>query len=244
MAVWPARIAAARPLAARLASRLLGDAQLAAFEADGFVTLQMPLDALAGATLSREAREMREYDEYFDQPFKAMLKRGTRSDEICFASAEDLRPRFPTLASALDVLGCLASELNARLRTADAGTLLAPEGCQFACYSQGARYKAHRDTYVNADGSRVNEREVTLICYLNDGWDVAADGGALRIYPDAPRDADEDEREGGRRGRHVDVTPALGHIVVFRSRLLHEVMPNTSAGKRRCAMTMWTCNMV
>ena len=123
----------------------------------------------------------------------------------------------------------------------DAGTLLAPDACQLASYPPTARYKAHRDAATAADGERVNERQVTLIAYLNDGWDVEAEGGALRLYPDAPPAADTDEALP--RGRHVDVPPEVGTVLLFRSQLLHEVRPNRSGGRRRCALTMWTCNM-
>ena len=38
--------------------------------------------------------------------------------------------------------------------------------------------------------------QVTLICYLNAEWDVSVDGGALRIYPEAPTSSDNDETSG------------------------------------------------
>ena len=37
---------------------------------------------------------------------------------------------------------------------------------------------------------RFNDRVLTLIFYLNDGWEVA-DGGELRIHPNLPHASDE-----------------------------------------------------
>lgn len=70
--------------------------------------------------------------------------------------------------------------------------------------------------------------------YLNDlDWELDRDGGALRGYIGA----EDDDEEGVTARVVVDVCPAGGTLVIFRSKkLLHEVMP---AHRRRWALSMW-----
>jgi hypothetical protein len=71
-------------------------------------------------------------------------------------------------------------------------------------------------------GSRVGDRAVTAIMYLNRNWE-AADGGCLRMYR-------EDQP-------FVDIQPSAGRLVIFDSRRMeHEVMPTR---RQRWALSSW-----
>jgi hypothetical protein len=248
----PATVRAVSPLAARLAAYSLTDAALADFEADGFTQLQLPLSPSHAAELTLEASRMFGFGQCHLATTGSVGERrtGARSDQIVFLSAAEAVKSLPALAAVIDVLSCLAAELNARSTSSDGGTLLVPDVCQFASYGPGGRYKPHRDVYLESNGERINDRSVTLIHYLNDGW-AAEDGAELRLHPDATEADDEKllrkweggHAGGGKAGRYVDVVPQAGRIIVFRSGLLHEVLPNLNSERRRCAVTLWACNV-
>ncbi|MGK2857945.1 MAG: 2OG-Fe(II) oxygenase [Thermoanaerobaculia bacterium] len=87
---------------------------------------------------------------------------------------------------------------------------------QFAVYGPGAFYKTHVDRFETAD-----ERMISCTLYLNDAWRLE-DGGALRLHV-----------EGG----PVDVLPAAGTMVVFRSDSVpHEVLVSM---RERYSLTGW-----
>ena len=111
------------------------------------------------------------------------------------------------------------------------------EDLQFACYLPGGFYKAH------SDAQEVQSRRLlTAIYYLNRDW-RAADGGRLRLHD--------------RLGETIDIDPVADRVVLFDSRLEHEVLPvnrlsatqaNRRGGKAkpkgrepppRCAVTQW-----
>lgn len=86
-----------------------------------------------------------------------------------------------------------------------------------ACYAPGAGYRRHLDRIKGTDA-----RVLTLIAYLNPGWNQT-DGGQLKLYlPD---------------GNSVDVMPAAGTLVAFLSgEYWHEVLPGC---RERWAITGW-----
>jgi SM-20-related protein len=87
----------------------------------------------------------------------------------------------------------------------------------WALYPPGTRYARHVDQPRGRDA-----RVVSLVLYLNDGWSEA-DGGALRLHPDA--------------AGPIDVLPRGGTLVAFPSEgLAHEVLV---ARRERLALTGW-----
>ena len=185
-----------------------------------------------------------------------------RDDTACWLTAAAAARTLPALSSAVTLLACLAHELNERGNIREVGLapqrgrlLRTPAACMFASYSGlGARYKPHRDNAlrephtIHGDEPLLNDRAVTLIIYLNDpaGWSEDA-GGHLRIHPEAMQSDDEalfasgwegGPSSGGVAGHFVDVLPVVGTCVIFRSELLHEVMP-TVDGRMRLALSMW-----
>jgi SM-20-related protein len=138
------------------------------------------------------------------------LKNGfVRTDEICWitgATAEG--------AQWIDWAGGLQTYLNRRFFLG----LFSFES-HFSHYAPGDYYKRHYDAF-RGEANRV----LSLVVYLNPGWQ-AADGGELVLYRD---DAD---REGTR------VVPLLGTIVTFLSEEFpHEVLP---ARRDRHAVAGW-----
>lgn len=83
-------------------------------------------------------------------------------------------------------------------------------------YPVGSYYQRHLDQFKKDD-----HRKLSIICYLNEGWEPAH-GGQLRIYlPEGPK----------------DILPVAGRLVCFRSDLLeHEVLP---ALRERFSLTGW-----
>ena len=91
---------------------------------------------------------------------------------------------------------------------------------KYAHYPCGGRYQRH------VDGMNVGtvSREYSFLLYLNEDW-RASDGGWLRAF------------DLGGDGGHVDVAPAAGTLVVFKSDVVpHEVRPTTA---RRLAVVGW-----
>jgi len=101
-----------------------------------------------------------------------------------------------------------------------------PPLLQLAAYSSrnGARYSPHLD---NPGWEAHNRRELTILLYLNVGWDADRCGGCLRLHP-----------EEGDPAPPVDVAPLGGRLVIFPSRTQrHEVLPCTES--ERLALTLW-----
>lgn len=88
--------------------------------------------------------------------------------------------------------------------------------CHFAQYPEGSFYKAHKDSFKEAD-----RRTITLITYLNENWQEG-DGGELRLY----------------LGNEIlDIKPYGGTVIGFRSsEILHEVL---MSNKERLSLTGW-----
>ena len=86
----------------------------------------------------------------------------------------------------------------------------------FTIYPAGSYYKRHLDQFKKDD-----HRKLSVICYLNKGWEEQH-GGQLRMhFSDRP----------------IDVLPLSGRLVCFRSdQIEHEVLPAT---KERLSLTGW-----
>jgi len=86
----------------------------------------------------------------------------------------------------------------------------------FTIYPAGSYYKRHLDQFKKDD-----HRKLSVICYLNKGWEEQH-GGQLRMHLS---------------DRPIDVLPLSGRLVCFRSdQIEHEVLPAT---KERLSLTGW-----
>lgn len=94
----------------------------------------------------------------------------------------------------------------------------------FAHYRPGDFYKKHVDAFRPDGSERGARRVLSLVTYLNPGWQLA-DGGELAIYDDQ-----------GLQVVHT-VLPAYGTVVVFLSaEVPHEVLP---AARDRYSIAGW-----
>lgn len=112
----------------------------------------------------------------------------------------------------LELMDALRQALNRRLLLG-----LVDMECHFALYPPGTFYRRHLDRFRDDD-----LRTLSLIVYLNEGWQ-AADGGALRLY--LPE------------GDFTDILPQAGTLACFLSaEFPHEVLPAT---RERLSLTAW-----
>ncbi|KAI8621142.1 2OG-Fe(II) oxygenase superfamily-domain-containing protein [Chytriomyces sp. MP71] len=85
-------------------------------------------------------------------------------------------------------------------------------------FGNGGCFPIHTDT-----ASHLDKRIITAVCYLNDQYNQAKDGGQLRLYP-FPRPP-------------VVVAPLFNRVVLFSSsQMLHRVLPSTID---RLCFTIW-----
>lgn len=138
-------------------------------------------------------------------------KEGVQSMELAGDELEDAPLLLHYTAA---VVRTLPAIINHYFGSADAGGSLissASYGTKLAITKGGgARYPKHVDNVGLPD-----LRKLTVILYLNSGWDTAVQGGELRLW--------------GNHGSVEDVSPSGGTLVVFWSdQVVHEVLPNSS----------------
>lgn len=141
------------------------------------------------------------------------LRPEIRSDHILWLDEDRLTPLQQQYWDRIEALRqALNRHFLLGLRTFEA---------HLAVYPAGAFYKRHLDRFRSTPA-----RTISCLLYLNEDW-TADDGGQLRIYETAP----------GGTETHVDVLPAAGTFVCFRSDTVeHEVLP---ARRRRYSLTGW-----
>ena len=193
---------------------------------DGYAVVDGFLDPAACVAARREAETL-DGRGLLEQTIQAMAD--TRDDRIKWVTSDGLRDwGCPVLARVAAFQRGLAAAINGTGRWRE--TLTVPESSMLACYGAGGRYKYHRDNSWH-DGSPTNARALTAIAYLNPGWDVGRDGGALNIY-----DENEHTDNADRRTTAAVVAPEAGRVVVFDSFRGHEVC---RAKRDRFALTFW-----
>ena len=98
------------------------------------------------------------------------------------------------------------------------------------CSAQTASYDAQRQArysphYDNNPWEKHNRREITLLLYLNVGWDPVEQGGHLRVHP--PDGSPP-----------VDIAPVAGRLAIFHAaKTKHEVL--LCLRGERVAVTLW-----
>eukprot|EP00434_Breviolum_minutum_P016502 symbB.v1.2.014546.t1/scaffold1066.1/size140347/10 len=202
--------------------------------------------------------EMSKLDNGWNLHPAPQLTPGQRGDRIVWVDEELAAERYgaPHVASSIASLKALAHVLNPALSelhrscaaAADPLHLLQPKEpasedavltvspkAQLASYSHGGGYICHQDNrFRPTHGTRLNSRELTAILYGNDhSWDFQRDGGALRIFLNSE---DLQEAPDPAEYPNMEVNPAVGTLVIFFSRLWHEVLPSERV---RRALTLW-----
>ncbi len=150
-------------------------------------------------------------------------------------SALPLPPPLLDLTRAID-------RLRVELSAATGRALVDAIELQLLRYPPGGHYRRHVDTSKtpsgratgqgNAEGGMRLRRSVSLLVYLTDDtWDVARDGGELRIFDTAAAGDDGPAL--------ADVAPAPGTLVLFDSATVpHGVLPTR---RERLALVGWLC---
>lgn len=168
-------------------------------------------------------------------------------------------PALRSLCSCLAELpGALAARAARQPDAIEAPPLRIVAHFMAATYGHGAHYVPHLDMYSNGSRGFMNNRLLTVICYLND-W-RPGDGGELRVF--GARAASPSERFAGpgaalpkllgisadhsestaatahEEEAYVDIPPVMGRIVAFRSRTVwHAIRPSRCSA--RWALTLW-----
>lgn len=89
--------------------------------------------------------------------------------------------------------------------------------CHYAIYEAGDFYRKHRDTFQNN-----NRRKISSVYYMNPNW-LSEHGGELVLY--------------GEDGSTLQrIAPLFNRLVLFDSRIEHEVLPTALA---RYSITGW-----
>lgn len=113
------------------------------------------------------------------------------------------------------------------------GRLAVPPLIQLGYFppDNSAAYRPHLDHWPH---EARNKRELTLLLYVNVGWDSQQCGGSLRIHSSESRDPFLPLAP----STTFDVEPLAGRLVIFQSRhCMHEVLPSRLQG--RLALTLW-----
>lgn len=170
-----------------------------------------------------------------------------RTDSTCLISepiANQLITLGTGLRDALRVVRSIPQELLENGSGSDEILYGVPLSNQLSCYNGlGSHYRPHRDTPDELSShplqwllqSGLNERETTIILYLNDTtWDVGSnDDGCLRCYLGTASTDDI----GTTATEVLNIAPIGGRIVIFNSKkILHEVRP---CSRMRVAITCW-----
>ncbi|KAJ3390334.1 N-acetylglucosaminyltransferase [Entophlyctis sp. JEL0112] len=141
-----------------------------------------------------------------------------RSDKVRFiALSKNGKPDKQTalLQKVLECAESVISDVNEQLGLRENDLLRSNGVFQLAYYSNGARYRKHKDSSMFMPG-----RLLTLILYFSeDDWD-ASKGGVLRLYP-------YDSNETNFR-HHVDIPPTFNKLLMFKSHMEHKLYSESS----------------
>lgn len=133
-----------------------------------------------------------------------------RRDKIKWINQEKC---LPITKEYLDYLSKLSSTLNRNFFLS-----LKDLEAMYAIYEKGAFYKTHRDRFKTQP-----HRVISVVLYLNPNW-KPKHGGELVIHKE-----DEDNSS-------VKIEPIFNRLALFKSELLHEVVPCTN---QRYSVTTW-----
>lgn len=138
--------------------------------------------------------------------------------------------RFSALKELILIMDTLVAQLRA-VNPALSGLYERSDAMVAVYPGNGARFANHVDNTTN-DG-----RRLTVLAYLNPGWEEAL-GGALRVTEPAVKRTNWTSGEGLTEGEvEVDVYPVCGRLAMFySSEVAHEVMPTHGY---RYALTIW-----
>lgn len=189
----------------------LDEAQLDAFAANGLLVIDNFLQQEQVQDVLTEAKYWQE-QEAFKQAavgnlINLKVEENYRNDQIKWINPSDC---LPATKAYLQVLETLRLRMNREFFLS-----LKDQECMYAIYPKGSFYKKHRDQF-----DQLKHRIISIVFYLNENWTTEL-GGQLIIYKD-----DNIER----------INPIFNRIVIFKSELMHEVLP---CHAERFSITGW-----
>jgi SM-20-related protein len=134
-----------------------------------------------------------------------------RRDEIKWIQKDSC---LPHTAAYMEYLDKLSTTLNRNFFLS-----LKDMEAMYAIYEKGAFYKTHRDRFHSQP-----HRVISVVLYLNPNW-KPTHGGELVIHT-----------EGTKKTGSISIEPVYNRLALFRSELLHEVVP---CHKTRYSVTTW-----
>jgi hypothetical protein len=218
-----------RSLAHPSAQLLLSASDVGRLRAGSFVVIDPPPAMwLSQADLALAETELRTLNRSFGTASASSCNRGAITSSVpLLGEGYNLSPATLRLLRLLAAIPAVIEEHGWPR------PLALPPLLQLASYSAkcGAHYTRHYDW--NA-WEKANRREITILLYLNTGWDAVRCGGALRLFPTAAADA-----ASGSEAPPTDVAPMAGRLVLFPSATqAHAVLP-CIANSERLALTLW-----
>lgn len=206
------------------AAQLLTRERVHTLEADGLVVIDGALSAAEVAAARAEVQRLDAAGQL--EEVECQSKARIRNDRIGWLTQQSER-ELPALCLVARLLRGLPAEVERHASDAAPwGALRVPRTVMAAVYGGSPAAPTYYCKHYDG-GGKGNPRKLTAICYLNDGWDVERDGGALRAYLPSARAT----------GAYVDVVPQAGRVLLFDSVTVeHEVRPTFAT---RCAVTLW-----
>ena len=198
-----------------------------ALRRDGWYTCDGFLGAATCEQVRSEVEQLRAAGE-FEQSYSEVAETGEKiwreRVDAMELHGQSWRTAPTLVALVAEVMRCLPPALNACFDDLQ----LSPDrfGHKLACSTgHGAFYPKHLD---NSIGPPHDTRKLTAIYYLNPAWDLAANGGAIRLY---------DRLDGP--APYTDLAPTGDRLLLFWSDLIvHEVLPSVGDA-HRYTFTFW-----
>ena len=227
-------------LALPAAQKLVAESDVQQLREGKAVIVDAQLEPLSGPCISAVRDHLVKHIEKMAVPSTAPCNHGALSMQLSLPQEDATDPRSymnvchssPETAALLRLLAAIPAEVE---RHGWPRKLRVPPLVTLGCYtaSSGASYTPHLDRWPNEE---LNRRELTILCYVNPGWDPKRSGGCLRLHP--ADDAADGVSNRDAPTAPVDVEPLPGRIVIFPSGTVkHQVLPCTEG--ERLALTLW-----
>jgi SM-20-related protein len=190
------------------------DKQLDNFAEDEFLIIDNFLPDESAMKLLNELKFWRKANKF--KPAKigksshSIISENIRKDEIKWINPKTC---LPETKEYLQLIQLISNEINRNFFLS-----LKDKEAMYAIYNKGAFYKPHRDRFKEQA-----HRLISIVFYLNYNWQEK-DGGSLKIY----------KENNTKKG--LEIEPIFNRLILFKSELLHEVMP---CFKRRYSITIW-----
>lgn len=179
----------------------------------GYVVIDDLLEQEATQAIRKRLLELKAEDEFKKSGIgKAVLHQvdeSIRGDFIRWIETDDLHPSIEVYLRLVKALMVYANQqLYLNLKDLES---------HYTFYPPGKGYLKHRDRFREKP-----HRVLSMVYYLNEGWQNG-DGGELDIFD-------------SRVKKLLTIEPKMNRLVVFKSEMIHEVLPSNKA---RYSVTTW-----